>query len=270
MLVVFLFGILGFLLLSNISFQIPIGIAIFTLIIWRLLEFNKDRKESNKTDDKKEEKNNKLIFMILIIGSLIAILLGIIFYNYNPIKSIENKSGINYLSNYTYDVFVLDKPYFSTFISVFPICLIIGVYYIFKDETKHLRFIVPSVIISILQIILLVSNIKFSFLPNYIFALGFNLLQIYMVIYIFSRIEEKLFNLIKSAYISLLSLVFLIFLPKPTGLNLNFIDLSYIIFILESYIVLNYSDRRFWRLASWVFTVICFLETSAFLIVKIM
>ena len=95
------------------------------------------------------------------------------------------------------------------------------------------------------------------------------MLQIYMLVYIFSNLEEKFFNLIKSAYISLGLLVFFMFMPIPKEINSMFVELSYIIFVLETYIVLNYSDKRFWRLASWIFTLICVLQSVAFLIVKI-
>ena len=128
----------------------------------------------------------------------------------------------------------------------------------------------PSVLVSILELILLVSNKEISFLPNYILVLGFNLLQVYMIVYIFSRIEERLFSLTKSAYIALMGLVLFMFMPVPSGLSRIVLDASYIIFVLEAYILLNYSDKRFWRLASWVFTVICFVEFVGYLIVNFM
>lgn len=266
------FQILGFLLMSNISFQIPIGICMITLIIWRLLDFKKSNKEKN--DNKKI--NNKVIILFCIL-LLISSVIGVVFYKYNPIKKLEDKSGINYIFDYTYGsikIFNQEIKYennscLSTFISIFPIGLFIIIYYIFKDETKHMDFIIPTCIISILELIIIFSNIKIFFLPNYIFILGFNLLQIYMIIYIFSRINEKMFSLTKSAYISLIGLVILLFFPIPNGLNKSLIELSYIIFVIESYILLNYSDRRFWRLASWFFTIICFIEFFGYIIVKI-
>ena len=214
----------------------------------------------------------------MILGILIAIILGTIFYEYAPIKTLEKHSGINYLTSYTYDSFlVFDRnikyEYTSclvTFISVFPIGIIIGIWYIFKEENKHLNFIIPTVIVSILELILIVSNKSIAFLPNYIIILGFNLLQIFMVIYAFSRIEEKMFGLVKSIYVTLICLVVLMFMPIPASLNKTILDLSYIIFVLEAYIILNYSDRRFWKLASWVFTVICLFEFIGYLIVKFM
>lgn len=285
----FLFGILGFLLLSNISFQIPIGITYFVLIFWRILEYQKDNKEQ-KENLKKIKKNSKektdkadlakksSFKYVLLIGILLVCVLGIIFYNYKPMKALEKKSGINYLMSYTYDIFkVFDKNMkyensscLSTFISVFPIGLIIGIVYIFKEETKHLRFIAPIIFVSILELIFLAANISISILPNYILILGFNLLQIYMILYFMARVEEKLFSLTKAAYVALAGLVIYMFMPIPTNLNKIILDLSYIVFVLEAYVVLNYADKRFWRLTSWVFTIICLFDFAGSFIVNFM
>ena len=273
----FSFGILGFLLLSNISFQISIGVPFITLIIWRFLKFKKDEKErkENLQKLKKKGKNKEenieqkdIKFTIFLsLGILISIILGIIFYKYNPVKSLVNLRGINYLTNYTYDIFVTDKPYFHTFISIFPFGLLIGIYYIFKEENKHFSFFSLTTLVSIIELIILLFNVNFSFLPNYIFALGFHLLQIFMIVYIFSNLEERFFNLIKSAYITLIVLVIAALMPKPK-MNSMLVDVSYILFVFESYILLNYSDRRFWRLGSWVFTLICISESIGYLIVN--
>ena len=172
------------------------------------------------------------------------------------------------MTNYTYDVFVKNSPNLHTFISVFPIGLFIGIYYIFKEENKHFNFFVTTVLVSILELIILLLNLNIVFLPNYILSLGFNLLQIFMIVYIFSNLEEKFFNLIKASYISLIGLVILVFMPLVKSLKQTYLDLSYIMFVLESFIVLNYSDKRFWRLGSWVFSAICLLECIGYLIVK--
>lgn len=240
----------------------------------RFLKFvndEKERKETLKKIKKKDEiseNSNKKIIIILAIGILISIIFGIVFYKYNPVKSVKNIAGINYLTNYTYDIFVKNSPYLHTFISIFPIGLFIGIYYIFKEETKHFNFFSITVLVSILELIVLLLNLKIVFLPNYILALGFNLLQIFITIYIFSNLEERFFSLVKASYISLIGLVLLMFMPFDKSLNQTCKDLAYITFVLESFIVLNYSDKRFWRLGSWVFSIICFAETIGYLIVN--
>lgn len=257
------------------------------MIIWEIIEYRKNLKnieipKSKKNGKKKTEeleqpkKLEPKYKWILIIEIMVALIIGAVFYDYNPVKSLENKSGLNYLSSYTYDSFIVfnrnikyeDYSCLATFISVFPIGLFIGIWYIFKEENKHLSFIVPTVIVSIIELILIVSNIAIEFLPNYLIVLGFNLLQIYMIIYIFSRVEVKLFSLVKSAYIALIFSAVFLFMPKPLELSTIISDIAYMIFVLEAYLLLNYSDRRIWRLASWVFTLICLFEFIGYGIVK--
>ena len=118
--------------------------------------------------------------------------------------------------------------------------------------------------------ILIIANINIVFLPKYILIFAFNLLQNYMIVYIFSQIEEKLFSLTSSAYITLLALLVYMFVPVVPGTTKITLNLSYVIFVLKTYIILNYSDKRFWRLASWVFTVICLFDFASCLIVNFM
>ena len=267
-------------MLSNISFQIPIGIVFLTLILWRVIEFyqnQKEQKENLKKLNKEEQKEETRIGpkIVLIVGVLIAIVLGSVFYEYSPMKSLEKVAGVNYLKSYSYNSFLVfdrniqyeDSSCLASMISVFPIGLLIGVWYIFKEENKHLNFIMPTVVVSILELLLIVSNKVIPFIPNYLMVLGFNLLQIYMIIYAFARMEG-IFGLTKSAYIALFGLVMIILMPVPFTLSTTFLDLSYLVFVLEAYIVLNYSDRRFWRLASWVFTIICLFEFVGSIIVN--
>lgn len=154
--------------------------------------------------------------------------------------------------------------------SIYPIGLLIGIFYIFKEETKHSKFMIPTVLISFLELILIIANINIVFLPKYILIFAFNLLQNYMIVYIFSQIEEKLFSLTSSAYITLLALLVYMFVPVVPGTTKITLNLSYVIFVLKTYIILNYSDKRFWRLASWVFTVICLFDFASCLIVNFM
>jgi hypothetical protein len=124
-------------------------------------------------------------------------------------------------------------------------------------------------IVSVIEIILLITG-KLSFVvPNYILAIGFALLQIYMIIYIFANVKDKMFNMIKSAYVSILGIIVIMLAPFPSAISeINKRVIPYMIFVLESFIVLNYTDKRFWRLASWVFTIICLFETIGYMIVK--
>ncbi len=157
----------------------------------------------------------------------------------------------------------------ATMISIFPIGLMISVYYIFRYENKHTEFLMPSILVSIIELIILISNKISWFIPNYILALGFALLQIYMIIYIFANIEEKLFSLKKASYISILGIIFILLVPFPNKIfSINSRIIPYCIFIVESIILLNYTDKRFCRLGSWLFTVICLFEFIGYIFTK--
>jgi hypothetical protein len=265
-------SILGFLLLSNISFEIPVGIAILTIFVWRILKYKFiENSQNNKNINKKA-------LIIAVFGTLLAIIIFCFFYRYSKIEAFENKSGASYLMNYTYSVMTPfnksikfeDSRALATMISIFPIGLIIAIYYIFKVEDKHGEFLIPTIIVSILELIVLLSNKLNWFIPNYIIALGFAILQIYMIVYIFANIEERLFSLTKSAYISLLGIILILLMPFPTEFsNVRSRTLPYIMFIIESYLLLNYTDKRFWRLTSWLMTIICLFESIGYLVVNV-
>jgi len=240
---------------------------------------NKD-KESNlksKKENNKENKddNYKYPRVICLIGIIIAVIIISLFYKYSPMKSLENNSGISYLINYTYssmlpfnhDIKFTDSSCLATMISIFPIGLIIAIIYIYKIEDKHIEFLIPTAIISIIELILILSNKITWLIPNYIFTIGFALLQIYMLIYIFSNITERLLSLKTASYIAIFLgiIVLIVPFPKVIGPILSRM-LPYSIFVLESYMLLNYTDKRFWRLTSWIITFITLFESIAYLV----
>ena len=279
-------SLLGFLLLSNFDFQITIGITILTLSLWRILEFFIQKKESErnlekvsnkkevseKTDIKDNFKIDKKFILIAILGSIIVLIISSFFYRYEKLESFENRNGVGYLFNYTYsvmtpfnkDIKFEDSRALACLISIFPVALIIAVTYIFKyEDGKHTEFLMPTVIVTCFYVIFMVSNkITLLGIPNYILGIGLALLQIYMIVYIFSRIEERLFDLKKASYLSIIIGLLILIMPFPKAISSirNRVN-PYAIFITECFIILNYSDKRFWRLASWVFSVICVFES---------
>jgi hypothetical protein len=231
-------------------------------------------KEENKEELQKEDSWKKNWIVCLILTVIVIVLFG---NNYNPIKSLENENGASYLMNYTYSAMLpfnkeikfSDVSCLATMISIFPAGLFIAIYYIFKVENKHLEFFAPTIIISIIEIMILIINKTAFIVPNYILSIGFSVLQIYIVVYIFSNVKEKLFDLKKSTYIAISGVVVLLMMPFPREISdIVKRDIPYMIFVTESVMVLNYTDRRFWKLASWIFTVLTLFESIGFLIVN--
>ena len=270
--------IVGFMLLSNASFQISIGISIFTICLCIILKHFFKKNNTEKSNIGKENKIDKGIWCVTLIGTVIAIIIVLCFYNYKNVDSIETKNGACYIMNYTYSVMTPfnknikfdDSRALATFTSVFPVGLFIAICYIFKNDEKHSEFLMPTVIVSIIEILLLLSNKIYFGVPNYILSIGFALLQIYMIVYIFANIEEKLFDLKKSSYIAILGVIVVLLMPFPAPIsNINNRVIPYAIFVTECFMLLNYTDKRFWRLASWLFTLICVFESVRILCFKL-
>lgn len=142
---------------------------------------------------------------------------------------------------------------------VFPIGVVIGIFSIFKEDVEHLKFFAPTVIISFLLLILSFWNLPIPSIVKDILILVFNLLQVVMILYTFSKVKEKYFNLKTASFVPIIGLAILMLIPIKSSLII-LQRIYFMIFVLKAYIVLNYSDRRFLRLGSWVFTLVCILE----------
>lgn len=263
-------SIVGYLLLSNVSFELSILFPILAIATWVIWKNIMGQKKINIT---------KIDVAILVLGLLIIIISCVCCFNFKSIESLENKTGSSYLMNYTYTVMSIfdkdikfeDSTCLATMISVFPIVLIIAIIYVFKYDNKHTEFFMPTLLISLLEIVLLTTGKLQNIIPNYILAISISLIQIYMMIYIFANVEERVFSLIKSAYIALAGIIFILLVPFPTKIaSINGRQIPYLFFVVESFIVLNYTDKRFWRVASWIFPFITIFETISYLIVNIL
>ncbi len=260
-------SVLIYLIFSNLSFQFSMLFAFIPILIWILL---KNRKEINL-------RKKQIIFFVfaLILGALIST----IFYRYNVIQALENENGLSYLMSYTYSFNIpfnktikfSDNSALATCMSIFPMVLLVAVIYVFKYE-KHSEFLIPTSIFSILGIIGIsgVNAIFGGIVPNYIMALSISILQIYMMIYIFANVEEKVFSLKASMYVSLAGIIAFLLIKFPTPFTtIRGKTRPYMIFVLESFIFLNYSDKRFWRVATVVYPIIVLIESIGFLVMKI-
>lgn len=264
-----LFGsILGYGLLSSVSFQIAMAFVIVPLAIWIILK-NRSSIEISK---------NQIILTVCAI--FLAIILCMVTYELKPLNAVENENGLVYLMSYVYSPMIpfneeikfIDSNAVTNIFSIFPVVLIFAIYYAYKHE-KHMEFLAPTIISSILGIIS-ISGSKLIFenlVPNYIIAFGVELLQLYMMLYIFSNIEEKVSNLMKSAYISLATIVFVFIIKFPECISdLNQKYIPTVIIVMESFILINFSDKRFVKLASIVFPAIVLFESIGRLIVNFM
>ena len=241
-------GIVGFLLLSNATWQISIGTVLIALIIWILIK------------NKKEISNKNIVCLAIV--SIISIVISTIFYKYSVIKGNENGPIIYYLTSYFYsyilpfneEIKFVTHGALTCMISVFPLPIILALVYIYKNE-NHMEFILPMVIIGILQIV--VSAFISSIVPVYITAISVSLCQIYLMIYFFANVKEKIFSMKGAGYATIIYLVLVAVITVPEAISsrlmLSFMALGT---TLESFLFCKYDDPRVQKIAPTIYGII--------------
>lgn len=238
----------GFLILSNISWQISIGTVLLSLIVWFLIKNRKEIKVIDVVD--------------LVISIIIAAIVSIFFYKYIVMSSKENGSIIYYLTSYFYsyilpfnkEIKFVTHGALTCMISVFPMPLVIALIYMYKNE-KHMEFLLPMAVISMVQIMgaAFVSNL----VPPYIMAISIALAQIYIMIYFFANVKEKIFGMKTAAYATLAYLVLVAIINVPKEIS-NRLMLSCMALgtTLECFLLSKYDDVRMQKIAPVVYGII--------------
>ncbi len=249
-------GFVGFLLFSNITWQLSIGTVLLSVIFWVLI---KNKKEVNIRN-----------ILPVIIASAISIIGSLFLYNYSIMSSKENGPIIYYLITYFYsyilpfneEIKYITHEALVCMISVFPVPLVISLIYMYKNE-KHTEFILPLAIVCIAQIIgsVWLSNI----IPPYIMAISVSLAQIYLLIYFFANVKEKLFNIKTAAYATLAYLVLVAIMNVPKAVSTR-IMLSCMALgtTLECFLLCKYDDIRIQKIAPVIYGVITLIGFVAY------
>lgn len=252
------FGVIGFLLLSNTTWQISIGTVLSALIFWIFIK-NKDN-------------INKKNLILLFIFGIISIIISVLFYNYKVMTREENGQIIYYLTSYFYsyilpfneEIKFVTHGALTCMISIFPMPFLIALIYMYKNE-KHMEFILPLTIVGILQIMcaMMLSNI----IPTYIMAISVSLCQIYLIIYFFANIKEKMFSMKKAGYITIAYLVFVAIMNVPKAVSTR-IMLSYMALgtTLECFLLCKYEDIRIQKIVPIIYGIITLIGFIAALV----
>ena len=193
-------------------------------------------------------------------------------------------NGISYLYGFMYNFI---KPFVNiegldwspayTIVSVFPIPLIIGLWYLYKNN-KHYEFMFPVIISIVITTILAVMGNRMPHIVNMflgaelvslssiIFATG--LLGLYMIFYLMSNSDEKLFSLKQAIWITMACLIFSAIVPLPTAIaDRNWRTLFTVPYVILTFLMLNYNkDKKYQRWFVWSLAIITILETSVYLI----
>ena len=241
------------------AYMVAFGYVFLALAIWVIIKNRKEYKISKKD----------IIPIILSVGSIAFLgyrywylsqeTLNIISNTSYPGKRLENGGGgIPYLFSYLYNFLLpyidtVDNCSVANIISIYPIPMIIGIYYLYKEE-KHVSFLLPISIVAVLETVFCVSGLpqilsnitllKYTTIQRIVPAIGFA--NFYILLYILANIDEEIVSMKISIRISLLAMCIVAFIPLPV----EFSTKGYLLLIsgtlcLLSFLFLNSSDKRY-------------------------
>ncbi len=238
------------LVFTYIPYAISFGYIFIALIIWILIK------------NKENILKNKLSNIIGIITIIISII-GVIIASFNleghaEIPARYYRNGISYLFNYLYNILlpfndVQEKAVLGSFISIFPIPMIVSLYYLFSKE-KHAEFLLPITIVVVFETIYCISGLPavlenitlFSKTDISCVAPVVNFGNLLIIFYFLGNVKEKIVKFKNTIRISLAIVCILIFIERP----IVFIANSYLyLFVAELcllvFLFLNYDDKKY-------------------------
>ena len=253
------YSITSYILILYPAWQISLGYVFLAIAIWVCIK------------NRKEFKFKKIDFACLgiIIGIISLALIYFYFSSYDAIYSVLGTSypgarneiggnGLKYLFSYLYSfklpfIFNLDTMKYASFLSFFPIPIIMALIYMYKKE-KHIEFILPMLVVMVLETIWCVSGFPsiiskitlLSIVPVERCAVAIGFGSIYLYIYMIANIDEKFIKQTNAGYIVLAVLILLFFIPFPESLNTR--KNLYIFLIIETvggFVLLNFTDKRY-------------------------
>lgn len=228
-------------------------LLIFTYLaiaIWVVLE-NKSKLKFNKWD------KDWLIYFT-ISGIIIAVCENL-FANVLPETSVQLKqgNGIKHLFSYGYSIFLpfvdLGENYiYSSFLSLFPLPLILSMIYVYKSE-KHLNFLMPMILVIVAQTIFCITRLPLFKIIGWqsdwnmsLCVPAISLSCIYLYMYMIAHIEENMFKLKDSAKIVLVFLVFYFLVPRPeVFMSKGYMYILAMLITLLYFLFINFADKRY-------------------------
>lgn len=251
-----------------ISWMISFGYVFFALFIWVLL---------------KNRKNYKITLKDLIIIVVCITIISIFFIKHVSSTStleiirntqytgntIESGGGFKYLFSYLFNFLM---PYtdtgnnllYASILSVFPLPLIFGLVYLYK-KGKHAEFLLPLVIVTVVEIIVCISGLPgflnkitlFRFVSASKCAVSVALANLYMLLYIISNIDEEVFKFKNTIRISLIVMCLPIFMGFPIAFAAKgYLYLFCCTLCLLSFLFLNYTDPKYKKVLLILFVIL--------------
>lgn len=201
------------------GYAIAFAYVFIALTIWILLK-NKENLKNKKT--------LALSISTVIISIMCAIVLrNTILFSYNDVIENENK-GISVLYSYLYNMLLPffnfeGKEYFGSFISVFPLPMLLALYYMYKNE-DHTEFLLPITVVSVIQTVFCMSGFpkvleNITLLSNSSISrvmASVNLANVYILFYMIKNIDKKMFSITSAMRISVVLMLIVGFIAYPT------------------------------------------------------
>ena len=236
--------------MCGISVAISFEFAFVPIIIWIFIK-NIENIKKNRTS------------VLLLIASVI---MSIIVYNFFIVKTnfviqkeyVENDFGTKYLFSYLYNILlpfkkIQNAKIYGNFISLFPIPMIIALYYLYKSE-KHTEFLFPLSVFATIGTLFCLSGFTASITKilglsrvNLVhMAIAVNLNNLFILFYMIENIDEKLFKVNHSMRITVVFCCILGFISYPSIYSFKKNLLLYISeFASTGFLFLNFEDKKY-------------------------
>ena len=233
----------------NTSIAIAFGYPFLAIIIWTIIINKENIKISSAV------KLLCLTCFIVIVASLLLRGKFVTKANYH----LKNDSEPNYLFSYVYNILLpfkalAAKQDFGSFLSMFPVPMIIALFYIFKYE-KHSEFLLPLAITSVIETIFCTSGfpkiIKLLLLFNNVnivhVAMAVNYTSLIMAFYMIANINEKIFSVKAAMRITVIVCCFIcVFAKIPSVLGNRWYLTIYVVELASTiFLFLNFEDKKY-------------------------
>lgn len=231
-------------------YAVAFGYLFLALIIWIII-----KNICNIKNNKKEILLGTSTILISIAGMIIS---ALFFNNHNIEYSNLNQTGISTLYSYLYAILLPFNKFdgrelLSSFISIFPIPMMISLYYLYKKE-DHSEFLLPITIVTVLETVFCISGFPSIISKVTLFSQtnalrtmsSVSLANLIIIFYFLGNVEEELFKIKYSMRITIITACILIFVSFPTVfLSRIFMYLFVAEFTLLTFLFLNFGDKKY-------------------------
>lgn len=201
---------------TTLSFAISFAYIWLALAIWLVIK------------NKENLKGNDLLYSIgTILLSIVVMIISAKFVNLGfRDDPVSGGRGASYLFTYVYNILLsitnMEKKYlFGNFISLFPIPMLISLYYLYKNN-DHTEFLLPVTIVAVLETIFCMSGfpkiinnmLGFKNVSVIRCSLAVNYANLLILFYIISNINE-IFKIKTAVKLTLISTCILAFIAYP-------------------------------------------------------